>query len=144
MYLVDWLYFLALEKWPFVGDIVRGLAAHCPLVINYILWGEPPMWVVWVLLLWQADCCFVGVSGPWSSWAPDPALCRHWVGGLGQEATGCGMPGVLGLVLAHWCRQTHVQGWVVMGLGFPAFVLACWLLESVLHSTGCGFHGVQS
>ena len=84
------------------------------------------------------------MSGPWSSWAPVPALCRHWVGGLGQEATGCGMPGVLRLVLAHWCRQTHVQGWVVMGLGFAALVLACWLLESVLHSIGCGFHGVQS
>ena len=55
MYLVDRLYFLALEKWPFVGDILHVLAAHSPLVINYILWGEPPMWVVWVLLFWQAD-----------------------------------------------------------------------------------------
>ena len=36
MYLVGWLYFLTLEKWPFVGDILYVPAAHFSLVTRSV------------------------------------------------------------------------------------------------------------
>lgn len=43
MYLVHWLCFLTVEKWPFVGHILYVPVVFSLLVIRAI--GVPPMWV---------------------------------------------------------------------------------------------------
>ena len=44
MYLVGWLCFLTLEKWPFIRYILCIPAAHSPLVTRSICsWGAPYM-----------------------------------------------------------------------------------------------------
>ena len=42
MYLVGWLHFLTLEKWPFVRDVLCTPAAHSPLVTRAICSRDAP------------------------------------------------------------------------------------------------------
>ena len=75
MYLVGWLGFPTLEKWPFVGDALYVPAAYSPLVTRaicsrvpfYLGCMDPSVVVGWPL---------VGVAGPWSALLLGPALCR--------------------------------------------------------------------
>ena len=58
IYLVDFMYFLTLEKWPFVGDIQCIPATHCPLITRAVCLRSYPYvgcvvpavlvgWLVW-------------------------------------------------------------------------------------------------
>ena len=51
MYLVGWLFFLTLEKCPFVEDILRIPGAHSLLVTRAVTLGVSSIWAVCVLLL---------------------------------------------------------------------------------------------
>ena len=87
MYLVSCLYFLILEKWPSVGDILWVPIANSPLVTRAICSRGS----------FYEDCVGISVvaswlhqwSGrfiwPWSGWLPGPALyrgCQLLVGGV--------------------------------------------------------------
>ena len=48
---------MILEKWPFVGVILWGPAAHSPLVTRTICYRDAPMWAEWALCCGGADYC---------------------------------------------------------------------------------------
>ena len=123
---------------------------HTSLLVTKAI-GVPPVWPVWVLLLWQADC---GWSG-WLGWSlvqlvPDPVSCRGcWLAGLGHRAAGCGTLGegrahVGSFVGGVGAQQTW--GWTpdtgqwsqVLGLCCPTGG-QIWVLGS-----GCRAQGSQS
>lgn len=79
-----------------------------------------------MILVWQAD--WYGQSSkldwPLAELVAGPDFCRGYRGcsllGLGHAVSGCGTPGVLGLVLAHWSAE--------LGSRRPqaGLVPACW------------------
>ena len=75
-YLIGWLRFLILEKWPFIGDILRIQALCSYLVTRAICSRGAPMWL-------HASFCYdrltmmdglVGVARPQSGLLPSFAL----------------------------------------------------------------------
>ena len=76
MYLVGWLHFLTLEKWPSVGAVLCIPAVVSPLVTRAMCSGVLPSGPR------GSFCCdrltivdgLVGVTGLWSSCLPGPAL----------------------------------------------------------------------
>ena len=91
------------EKWPFVGNILWGPAAHSPLDTRAICSRAVPIGRHW------SFCCgrlpivrgLIGVAGPWSFWLPGPAFCWGcWLidgRGSGPGTSGlCGPPSSAG------------------------------------------------
>ena len=143
---------------------------HTSLLITKAI-GVPPVWPVWVLLLWQADC---GWSG-WLGWSlvqlvPDPVSCRGcWLAGLGHRAAGCGTLGEgrahvgsfaggvgaqlgvdsrhwsvkpgPGFVLSHWWTDLGSGIWL-QGPGVPELVLDCCGVGPFPNTAGCAVQGV--
>ena len=66
MYLVSYLCFFTLEKWPSVGDTLCTLAVLSFLVTRVYALGIPPRRAVWVLQLWWAYYVsdLIGLVGP--------------------------------------------------------------------------------
>ena len=66
MYLVGWLYFSALEMWPFVGNVYE-FRPHIPFWSPELhALGVPFMWAAWILPLWRQTTVdnLVGMAGP--------------------------------------------------------------------------------
>ena len=76
MYVVGWLYFPTLEKWPFVGYVLCVPAAHAPLVTQAICSrGSPYDGHVGPSVVAGYMGGMLGLVGSQSGWLPDPALC---------------------------------------------------------------------
>jgi len=57
MYLVGWLNFPILKKWPFVGKVLYILEVRSPLLNRAVYSRSAPMWTVRARLFWWADYC---------------------------------------------------------------------------------------
>ena len=90
MYLVGWLCFPTLEKWPFVGDILCFPAVHSSHntgAINICSMGPPYKGCVCPSVV--AGC----MGNPIGCQAlPSLEAAGHWLAGPDQEVAGCGTP----------------------------------------------------
>ena len=65
MYVVDWLCFLTLEKWPSVGDVLCVPAVHSPLVTQGpgASWSLGGIWPAFADLICRLRHCSFLASG---------------------------------------------------------------------------------
>ena len=75
-YLVGWLYFPTLEKWPALGDIPCVPAAHSPLVTQAVC-SRDSLYegCLGPSVVGSYVGGLAGLVGPQSGWLPGPALC---------------------------------------------------------------------
>ena len=147
MYLEGWLYFLTLEMWPFIGDILCVPATYSPLVIRTICFRGAPyvghvfpsivvgclLWVV--LQVWVAPVQLV--ARPCLVWrlllTDGWGWVTRWLAVEPQE--------ILGLVLTYWWEELG-SGMSSCIAGVLHLVSACWWAWLVPDTTGSGVRGI--
>lgn len=129
MYLIGWLCVLALEKWPFVGDVLCTPVVHFPLVTRavcsrgvlclgrmgpsvvagWLLWEVWEVWLTPVLVGFQALHCV------------EAAI--HWWVGLNSGVGGC-KAGGLDVLSVCW-QAGPVPDRMLAEFDVPKLVLVC-------------------